>query len=415
MGPRLDPGLRLSRHPQHRRGPLPGANPALQAQARPPALPGSAAAGHPGENRIPRERARLRASRRAARALRQHDCWTGGRHEIDVASAPRGDLGGNARARRRRDGGRANRHQGRARPAGPEHASPGGAEVEGARGGAHQRPGAGAALPGHDARQRHADGRADPGRRAGSVDPADRLGRAARAERADPRPAVPVPQPRGALPGDRRPDRPRDPEAAQQGEHRGRHVLRERLQAVHRELPDPRAEGLRRAQDPHHARAGDPGAVQGVRRDAGDGRLQGALQRAAAEGRRRPGEPDRHDRADALLRGAEVPHAVRPRVHRVRVHVQQAVPRQAARQRPHRSSSTRRARRRRFQREIIVKTEAEHLETFRKAGIEIIKLTPEQRARFEQASRPVYDWYTQKYGSETLDIVRKDIQATTKK
>jgi C4-dicarboxylate-binding protein DctP len=64
----------------------------------------------------------------------------------------------------------------------------------------------------------------------------------------------------------------------------------------------------------------------------------------------------------------------------------------------------------RFQREIIVKTEAEHLETFRKAGIEIIKLTPEQRGRFEQASRPVYDWYTQKFGPETLDLVRKDIE-----
>src|SRR5262245_8639457 len=62
-----------------------------------------------------------------------------------------------------------------------------------------------------------------------------------------------------------------------------------------------------------------------------------------------------------------------------------------------------------FQREIIVKSETEHLETFRKAGIEIIKLTPEQRGRFEQASRPVHDWYTQKFGSETLDLVRKDI------
>jgi C4-dicarboxylate-binding protein DctP len=69
----------------------------------------------------------------------------------------------------------------------------------------------------------------------------------------------------------------------------------------------------------------------------------------------------------------------------------------------------------RFQRDIIVKSEAEHLETFRKAGIEISRLTPEQRARFEQASRPVYDWYTQKYGSETLDMVRKDVQAATKK
>ena len=68
----------------------------------------------------------------------------------------------------------------------------------------------------------------------------------------------------------------------------------------------------------------------------------------------------------------------------------------------------------RFQREIIVKSEAEHLETFRKAGIEIIRLTPEQRARFEQASRPVYDWYAQKYGRDTLDLVRKEIQAAAR-
>ncbi len=69
----------------------------------------------------------------------------------------------------------------------------------------------------------------------------------------------------------------------------------------------------------------------------------------------------------------------------------------------------------RFQRELIVKSEAEHLETFRKAGLEITRLTPEQRARFEQASRPVYDWYTQRYGAQTLDMVRKDVRAASGK
>lgn len=69
----------------------------------------------------------------------------------------------------------------------------------------------------------------------------------------------------------------------------------------------------------------------------------------------------------------------------------------------------------RFQREIIVKSEAEHLETFRKAGIEITKLTPEQRARFEQASRPVYDWYVARHGTQTLDLVRKDLKAAAAK
>ena len=57
----------------------------------------------------------------------------------------------------------------------------------------------------------------------------------------------------------------------------------------------------------------------------------------------------------------------------------------------------------RFQRELIVKTEAEHLETFREAGIEIIKLTPEQRARFEQASRPCTTGRTHKVRPETLE------------
>ena len=68
-----------------------------------------------------------------------------------------------------------------------------------------------------------------------------------------------------------------------------------------------------------------------------------------------------------------------------------------------------------FQRELIVKTEAEQLDMFRKAGVQITTLTPEQRGRFEQASRPVYDWYTQKYGRDTLDLVRKEVQGQAKK
>jgi C4-dicarboxylate-binding protein DctP len=68
----------------------------------------------------------------------------------------------------------------------------------------------------------------------------------------------------------------------------------------------------------------------------------------------------------------------------------------------------------RFQRELIVKSEAEHLETFKKAGVEISRLTPEQRARFEQASKPVYDWYTAKYGPDTLNLIRKEVAAPKK-
>ena len=69
----------------------------------------------------------------------------------------------------------------------------------------------------------------------------------------------------------------------------------------------------------------------------------------------------------------------------------------------------------RFQRDIIVKSEAEHLETFKKAGVEISRLTPAQRAQFEAASKPVYDWFTGKYGADTLNLVRKEIAAAAKK
>ena len=64
-----------------------------------------------------------------------------------------------------------------------------------------------------------------------------------------------------------------------------------------------------------------------------------------------------------------------------------------------------------YQRELIQKAESAHLETFKKAGLEIITLTPEQRAAFETASRPVYDWYTKKFGTETLDLIRRYTQA----
>ncbi|MEO5882724.1 MAG: TRAP transporter substrate-binding protein [Caldimonas sp.] len=68
-----------------------------------------------------------------------------------------------------------------------------------------------------------------------------------------------------------------------------------------------------------------------------------------------------------------------------------------------------------FQRDLIVKGEAEQLETFRKAAVEVSRLTPEERGRFEAASRPVYDWYTAKYGSETLDMIRKATKTATGK
>ena len=60
---------------------------------------------------------------------------------------------------------------------------------------------------------------------------------------------------------------------------------------------------------------------------------------------------------------------------------------------------------------LIQKAEVEHLETFKKAGLEITTLTPAQRAEFEKASRPVYDWYTAKFGNETLDLIKRHVQA----
>jgi len=69
----------------------------------------------------------------------------------------------------------------------------------------------------------------------------------------------------------------------------------------------------------------------------------------------------------------------------------------------------------RFQRDIIQQAEKEHLEAFRKAGMQISTLTPEQRAKFEQASRPVYDWFAQKYGGASIDMIRKELAIVGKK
>lgn len=68
----------------------------------------------------------------------------------------------------------------------------------------------------------------------------------------------------------------------------------------------------------------------------------------------------------------------------------------------------------RYQRSIIKEAEVQHLDTFRKAGVQIATLTPEQRAKFEEASRPVYDWFTQRYGTDTLAMIRKEIAALKK-
>lgn len=62
-----------------------------------------------------------------------------------------------------------------------------------------------------------------------------------------------------------------------------------------------------------------------------------------------------------------------------------------------------------YQREIIAKAESEHLETFRQAGMQISELTPEQRDAFRKASEQVHDWYAEKNGGETLNLIRDKV------
>jgi C4-dicarboxylate-binding protein DctP len=68
----------------------------------------------------------------------------------------------------------------------------------------------------------------------------------------------------------------------------------------------------------------------------------------------------------------------------------------------------------RYQRQLIAASEKGFLEMFRKAGVQISTLTPEERAKFVAASKPVYDWYVAHQGSATLDSVRAAIAAAEK-
>jgi C4-dicarboxylate-binding protein DctP len=67
-----------------------------------------------------------------------------------------------------------------------------------------------------------------------------------------------------------------------------------------------------------------------------------------------------------------------------------------------------------FQRSLLQEAEAADLEQFKKAGIEISTLTPGERAEFEKASKPVYDWYASKFGTAMLDRVRQEVIAQSK-
>ena len=282
--------------------------------------------------------------------------------------------------------------------------------MEGARGGAHQRPGPGADLPGHDARQRHADGRAT---QAGALE----VSILPTAWVAPLAPSVQVLDLPFLFP-DRAMSLYRVIDGPTGGE-----ILKP-LQKVNIEGVTFFESGfkqftgnfpIRRAEDysGHKIRTMPAQVIQEQFKAFGATpvtvdfkELYSALQQRVVDGQENP------IATIALMRFFEVQKyltLVRSRLHRVRVHVQQAVPRQAAGERA------------RDPRRLGARGEPlparDHRQDRGRAprdvpqgGIEIIKLTPEQRGRFEQASRPVYDWYTQKFGPETLDLVRKDIQ-----
>lgn len=64
-----------------------------------------------------------------------------------------------------------------------------------------------------------------------------------------------------------------------------------------------------------------------------------------------------------------------------------------------------------FQRQIIEEREREHLVTFEEAGVTIHQLSDEDRERFRAASQPVYEWFANEYGPETLDLVRGEVES----
>ena len=63
-----------------------------------------------------------------------------------------------------------------------------------------------------------------------------------------------------------------------------------------------------------------------------------------------------------------------------------------------------------YQRQLIDEVEQEHLATFKKAGMEIIELTPEAHAAFVEASKPVYEWYRKERGGALLDQILADVK-----
>ncbi|WP_347310448.1 TRAP transporter substrate-binding protein [Defluviimonas sp. SAOS-178_SWC] len=63
-----------------------------------------------------------------------------------------------------------------------------------------------------------------------------------------------------------------------------------------------------------------------------------------------------------------------------------------------------------YQRQLIAENEQEQLEMFKKAGVNIIELTPEDREKFVAAAQQVHEWYRSQNGGELLDAIQADIK-----
>ncbi len=62
-----------------------------------------------------------------------------------------------------------------------------------------------------------------------------------------------------------------------------------------------------------------------------------------------------------------------------------------------------------YQLGLIEERDAGFLKTIKDAGVNVTELTPEERAAFQHAMQPVYDWFVANVenGRKYLDLVRK--------
>ena len=199
-----------------------------------------------------------------------------------------------------------------------------------------------------------------------------------------------------------------------QGHHRPR-LLGQRLQGHERQQAAAHARGLQRPEDAHPVVEGARGADAGARRDpAGDGVL-GGLPGAADRRRRRHREPAvEHVHAEDA-RGAEVHHAVRPRLHRLRGHRQQEVLGRPAGRRPRRSSRRRWRRRPTYANEIAQKENDEALADDQEIGQDRAHRADRPSRRRPGArrwSRSTPRWQS-RVGKDTIDEFQKAASGST--